>query len=138
MCIYDKGDQSWTQTAGQPMDNGMKSNVEKLCKWLDGQTELFIAIEFHAKMCSLKRSHCSLSKMVAKHVKSIIFLSFGMIKSRKFSGYALYFISQWRKLFEFFKRSVLQWKYHKYFCPIPIFMICYPTFNMLFYIKFSF
>ena len=30
----------------------MKSNFAKLCKWLDGQTELFTLSELHAKMYS--------------------------------------------------------------------------------------
>ena len=33
-------------------DNALKSNFEKLCKWLDEQTELFTVGELHAKMCS--------------------------------------------------------------------------------------
>ena len=32
----------------------MKSNFEKLCKWLDGKIELFTLSELHAKMCSLE------------------------------------------------------------------------------------
>ena len=39
-------------TSGRRADNAMKSNFEKLCKWLDEQTELFTVSELHAKMCS--------------------------------------------------------------------------------------
>ena len=30
----------------------MKSNFERLCKWLDRKTELFTLSETHAKLCS--------------------------------------------------------------------------------------
>ena len=39
-------------TPGRRTDNAMKSNFEKLCKWLDEQRELFTVSELHAKMCS--------------------------------------------------------------------------------------
>ena len=34
---------------GRPTDNGMKSNFEKLCKWFDEKTKLFIMSELHTK-----------------------------------------------------------------------------------------
>ena len=37
---------------GRRTDNAMKSNFEKLCKWLDEQTKLLTASKLHAKMCS--------------------------------------------------------------------------------------
>ena len=33
-------------------DSRMKSNFERLCKWLDRKTELFTLSETHAKLCS--------------------------------------------------------------------------------------
>ena len=35
---------------GSRTGNAIKSNLEKLCKWLDKQRELFIVSELHAKM----------------------------------------------------------------------------------------
>ena len=52
-------------TAGHPIDNAMKANFEKLCKWLDEQTELFTGSE-------LKRPKCSLFKMDEKAVRTTL------------------------------------------------------------------
>ena len=38
--------------AGHTIDNAMNSNFEKLCNWLDEQTELFTVSELHAKISS--------------------------------------------------------------------------------------
>ena len=41
----------------------MKSNFEKLCKWLDRETELFTVSELHAKMCSFTEKYLNVSSL---------------------------------------------------------------------------
>ena len=48
----------------------MKSNFEKLCKWLDKETELFTVSELHGKMCSIIEKDLNISslKWMKKHL----------------------------------------------------------------------
>ena len=49
----------------------MKSNFEKLCKWLDKETELFTVSELHGKMCSIIEKDLNISslKWMKKHLE---------------------------------------------------------------------
>ena len=49
----------------------MKSNFEKLCKWLDKETELFTVSELHGKMCSFIEKDLNISslKWMKKHLE---------------------------------------------------------------------
>ena len=61
-------------TLARRTDNTMRSNFEKLCKWLDGQAELFTLSELHAKNVFIyrKRSKCLLFKMDEKAVRTTL------------------------------------------------------------------
>ena len=54
-----KGTES-EHTAGHSTDNAMKTNFEKLCKWLDEQTKLFTVSELHAKIGSFAEKDLNL------------------------------------------------------------------------------
>ena len=51
--------------------NAMKSNFEKLCKWLDKQTELLTVSKLHAKMCSFAEKYLNayFSKWMKKQLQ---------------------------------------------------------------------
>ena len=61
--------------------NAMKSNFEKLCKWLDKQTEFFIVNELHAKMCSFAEKDLNvyslkwMKKQLEQYHQNFIFLT---------------------------------------------------------------
>ena len=60
-------------TLGCPKDNAIKSNFEKLYKWLNGQTKLFTVIEIHATMCSFAEKDLNvLFTMVEKAVTTTL------------------------------------------------------------------
>ena len=74
----------WAETehlAGHPTDNAMKSNFEKLCKWLDEQTELFAVSKVHAKMWSFAEKilniYCLkwMKQQLEQHYQNSSFLS---------------------------------------------------------------
>ena len=48
-CILTTKGTETEHTAEHPTNNAMKSNFEKLCKWLNEQTKLFTVSELHAK-----------------------------------------------------------------------------------------
>ena len=48
----------------------MKSNFEKLCKWLDRETELFTVSELHAKMCSFTEKYLNVSSLKSMKMQS--------------------------------------------------------------------
>ena len=68
-------------TPARRTDNIMKSNFEKLCKWLDGQTELFILSDLHAKMYSFTEKDLNvyslkwMKKQSEQHYKNSIFFT---------------------------------------------------------------
>ena len=51
-CIPTTKGTKTERKVGHSTANAMKSNVEKLCKRLDEQTELFTVSGIHAKLCS--------------------------------------------------------------------------------------
>ena len=62
-------------------DNVMRSNFEKLCKWLDGQTELFTLSELSTKMCSFAEKDLNvyslkwMNKQLEQHYQNSIFFT---------------------------------------------------------------
>ena len=80
-CIPTANETETEHAPGSRTDNALKSNFEKLCKWLDEQTELFTVSELYAKMCSFAEKDQNvyslkwMKKQLEQHHQNSIFFT---------------------------------------------------------------
>ena len=80
-CIPTTKGTETEHTTGHPTNNAMKSNFEKLCKWLDEKTELSTVRKLHAIMCSFPEKDLNvcclkwMKKQLEQHYQNSIFLN---------------------------------------------------------------
>ena len=97
-CILTTKGTETEHAAGHSTNNAMKSNFEKLCKWLNEQTKLFTVSEWASckNMFICKKYlnvYCLkwMKKQLEQHYQNIFF-ELGYSKSRQFKGSDKYHI----------------------------------------------